>query len=148
MDLPKHILSTKDFEDAELLNHLFNMADELVKKDVKGKLPQSLKNKVLATLFFEPSTRTRFSFEAAMQKLGGLIISAENASIGSSAVKGESLEDTIKVVGGYADAIVLRHPEAGTADRAAAVSGVPIINAGDGDNEHPTQALLDAYTIK
>lgn len=108
----------------------------------------SLHGKILATLFYEPSTRTRFSFESAMFRLGGQVITAENANEMSSAVKGETLEDTILVLNNYADAIVIRHPEIGTAERAAAVSNVPIINAGDGAGQHPTQALLDLYTIE
>ncbi len=107
-----------------------------------------LERQVLATIFYEPSTRTRFSFESAMLRLGGQVISAENAAKGSSTVKGESLEDTIRIISGYADAIVLRHPEIGAADRAARAADVPIINAGDGAGHHPTQALLDLYTIK
>lgn len=105
-----------------------------------------LRYKTIATLFYEPSTRTRLSFEAAMYKLGGNVISTENAAHFSSAIKGETLEDTIRVVSSYVDAIVLRHSEVGAAERAAKVSAVPIINAGDG-YEHPTQALLDIYTI-
>jgi aspartate carbamoyltransferase catalytic subunit len=107
-----------------------------------------LRGRVLATLFFEPSTRTRFSFEAAMYRLGGQVLSAENAARASSAAKGESVEDTVQVISGYADAIVLRHPEVGAADRAARAAQVPVISAGDGAGSHPTQALLDLYTIK
>lgn len=102
----------------------------------------------LATLFYEPSTRTRLSFETAMHRLGGNVISTENAREFSSAIKGETVEDTVRIVGGYADAIVIRHHEQGAAHRAASVSAVPIVNAGDGPGEHPTQALLDLYTIK
>jgi len=107
-----------------------------------------LLGRLLATVFYEPSTRTRFSFEAAMHRLGGQVLSAENASRASSAAKGESLEDAIQVIGGYADAIVLRHPDVGAAERAARVAPVAVINAGDGRGHHPTQALLDLYTIK
>ena len=107
-----------------------------------------LHGRLLATLFYEPSTRTRFSFEAAMYRLGGQVLSAENAAGASSAAKGESLEDTIKIVSGYADVIVLRHPEVGAVDRAARAAQVPVISAGDGAGHHPTQALLDLYTIK
>jgi len=107
-----------------------------------------LKGKVLATLFYEPSTRTRLSHEAAMLRLGGQVVSQESASVSSSATKGETIEDTIRIVEGYADVIVLRHPEMGAAARAAAVASVPIINAGDGPGEHPTQSLLDLYTIE
>ena len=102
-----------------------------------------LGGRILATLFYEPSTRTRLSFESAMLRLGGNVISTENAREFSSAIKGETVEDTIRIVAGYADAIVIRHHEQGAAARAAAVSPVPIINGGDGPGEHPTQALLD-----
>lgn len=105
-----------------------------------------LKGCMLASLFYEPSTRTRLSFEAAMQRLGGSVITADGLQF-SSLYKGESIEDTIVVVGQYADIIAMRHPEQGAADRAAAVSPVPFINAGDGPGQHPTQALLDLYTI-
>jgi aspartate carbamoyltransferase catalytic subunit len=111
-------------------------------------LTDPLRGRILATLFFEPSTRTRFSFEAAMQKLGGGVLSAENARANSSATKGETISDTIRVVSGYADVIAIRHYEQGAAEAAARISPVPIINAGDGIGEHPTQALADVYTIK
>src|SRR5205085_10961592 len=107
-----------------------------------------LGRRLLATIFYEPSTRTRLSFEAAMHRLGGQVLSAESARKTSSAAKGESLEDAIRVVSAYADAIVLRHPEVGSAARAARVAEVPVISAGDGPGHHPTQALLDLYTIK
>jgi len=107
-----------------------------------------LGRRLLATIFYEPSTRTRLSFEAAMHRLGGQVLSAESAGKTSSAAKGESLEDAIRVVSAYADAIVLRHPEVGSAARAARVAEVPVISAGDGPGHHPTQALLDLYTIK
>lgn len=139
-----HVISTDQFLDTEVLNEIFDLAGKMEKEGGKD----SLAGKILATVFYEPSTRTRLSFEAAMQRLGGGIISTENAATFSSAVKGESLEDSIKVIAGYADAIVLRHPEKGSAKRAAEVSPVPLINAGDGAGEHPTQALLDLYTIK
>lgn len=104
--------------------------------------------RVMATIFYEPSTRTRLSFEAAMIRLGGAVISTENAAQMSSAAKGESLRDTIRIVSGYADVIVLRHHDQGSAAIAAEVAPVPVVNAGDGPGEHPTQALLDAYTIR
>jgi aspartate carbamoyltransferase catalytic subunit len=107
-----------------------------------------LEGYILATIFYEPSTRTRLSFESAMLRLGGGVLSTENAREFSSAIKGETVEDTIRIVEGYADAIVIRHYERGAAARAAAVSRVPILNAGDGPGEHPTQALLDLYTIR
>lgn len=101
----------------------------------------------MASLFYEPSTRTRFSFEAAMLRLGGNVISTENAREFSSAAKGETLNDSIAVVGSFADVIVLRHFEEGAAKRAGEASSVPIINAGDGPGQHPTQAILDLYTV-
>lgn len=137
-----HLLETQQF-DRDSLKDLFALATKM-----ENHRDDSLHGKILATLFFEPSTRTRLSFESAMQRLGGSVISVENANEMSSAVKGETIEDTIKVVNNYADAIVLRHPETGTAERAAAVSKVPIINGGDGSGQHPTQALLDLYTIE
>ncbi|TYH21112.1 hypothetical protein ES288_A04G016600v1 [Gossypium darwinii] len=102
----------------------------------------------MATLFYEPSTRTRLSFESAMKRLGGEVLTTENAREFSSAAKGETLEDTIRTVEGYSDIIVMRHFESGAAKRAAATAGIPIINAGDGPGQHPTQALLDVYTIE
>ncbi|QQE81229.1 aspartate carbamoyltransferase [Alicyclobacillus sp. SO9] len=106
-----------------------------------------LAGKVVATLFYEPSTRTRLSFEAAVVRLGGQVVSSENAKETSSAKKGERLSDVFRVVGAYADALVVRHHETGAIEGAADKSPVPIINAGSGSGEHPTQALLDAYTI-
>ena len=143
----RHILTSKQFRDRNLLQTIFGTAADFEIKDEIRNLPGTLENKVVATLFFEPSTRTRLSFETAVLKLGGHLISTENGSFTSSAVKGESLEDTIKVVGGFADAIILRHPDMGSSALAASVSKVPIINAGDGSGEHPTQALYDLYTI-
>jgi aspartate carbamoyltransferase catalytic subunit len=113
-----------------------------------GPGPDRLAGRLLATVFYEPSTRTRFSFEAAMHRLGGQVLSAESAAKTSSAVKGESIDDAMRVISGYADAIVIRHPEIGAADRAAAAATIPVINAGDGAGHHPTQALLDLYTIR
>lgn len=111
-------------------------------------LSHELENKMMATFFYEPSTRTRFSFEAAMQRLGGKVISMADAKSTSSVWKGEDLSDTIRTIHNYADVIVLRHPEAGAAEKASKYSRVPILNAGDGTNEHPTQALLDILTIR
>ena len=108
----------------------------------------SLKGRILASLFFEPSTRTRLSFESAMLRLGGEVLSSEMASHTSSAVKGETIKDTVRIVESYADVIAIRHPLHGAADEAASVASVPIINAGDGAHEHPTQALLDIFTIQ
>jgi len=105
-------------------------------------------NRIMATLFYQPSTRTRFSFEAAMHRLGGRVLSTEQARAFSSEVEGEQVEDSIRIIGSYSDVIVIRHHEQGGARRAAQVSPVPVINAGDGDGgQHPTQALLDLYTI-
>jgi aspartate carbamoyltransferase catalytic subunit len=112
-----------------------------------GKELSELRGKLLATLFFEPSTRTRLSFEAAMQRLGGRVLSVSEAK-STSASKGESLHDTIRTVDGYADAIVIRHPEVGAAEVAARATTKPVLNAGDGAGEHPTQSLLDLYTIR
>ena len=107
-----------------------------------------LSGRILASLFFEPSTRTRLSFESAMLRLGGQVIGAQDAAVSSSAAKGESVEDMVRVVSGYTDVIVLRHPACGAAGLAAGASSVPVINAGDGAGQHPTQALLDLYTIQ
>lgn len=137
-----HVIEAKQFN-RRAIKYIFDTADSIYKS--KG---EPLRGKIMASIFFEPSTRTRFSFESAMLRLGGEILSAENALGFSSAAKGETLEDTIRVIGQYADVIVLRHPEKGAAKRAAAVSKVPVINAGDGAGEHPTQALLDLYTIQ
>ena len=138
----QHLLETQQF-DRESLKELFALASRM-----ENHRDDSLHGKILATLFFEPSTRTRLSFESAMMRLGGQVITAENANEMSSAVKGETIEDTTKVVSHYADAIIIRHPEIGIAARAAAVSSIPIINGGDGAGQHPTQALLDLYTIE
>lgn len=144
----KHILSTQQFLNKKTLADIFRKADKFEKADQQGKVPKLLQNKILSCVFYEPSTRTRFSFESAMLKLGGQVISTESAGHFSSAIKGETLEDSVRIISGYSDMIVLRHNEPGAAERAAKVSLVPIINAGDGDGEHPTQALLDLYTIK
>jgi aspartate carbamoyltransferase len=120
-----------------------NFERELKKKDSLT----LLKGKILATLFFEPSTRTRLSFETAMQRLGGGVISMASAE-SSSAAKGETVADTARTVSQYADAIVIRHPRIGSAKEAADAAPIPVINAGDGAGQHPTQALLDIYTIQ
>ena len=142
----EHIVEAQQFDEDFLLK-LFEEADIMKELDKKDELPASLKNRVVAMLFYEPSTRTRFSFETAVLKLGGKTISTENAREFSSVSKGESLKDSIKVIGDYADFIVMRHHEAGSAIEAAMISKKPIINAGDGKGQHPTQALLDVYTI-
>jgi aspartate carbamoyltransferase catalytic subunit len=147
MNKLRHVISAQQLVDRELLDELFASAAALEQEDKARALKHPLRGRILATMFYEPSTRTRFSFEAAMQKLGGGVLTAENALDNSSASKGETIADTVRVVSGYADAIVLRHPQVGTAEIAAAASPVPIINAGDGAGEHPTQALIDVYTI-
>ncbi len=142
----QHILSTSQFN-REMLDEHLKRAEIMERVAAQGG-SDDLKGKILATLFYEPSTRTRLSFETAMLKLGGQVISQESAYVSSSAAKGETIEDTIRIVNGYADAIVLRHPEMGTAERAARVSEIPVINAGDGPGEHPTQSLLDLFTLQ
>ncbi|MCL2370287.1 MAG: aspartate carbamoyltransferase [Firmicutes bacterium] len=141
----KHFISTENIT-KEQLEKLFELANK-IKADPK-KYAEALKGKIVATLFFEPSTRTRMSFESAILRLGADLISTENARENASSTKGESLEDTIKVVSGYADTIVMRHFEDDSAKRAGAVSFVPVINAGAGGAEHPTQALLDVFTLR
>jgi len=138
----RDIISLKDFEKDEIKKIL-----SLSEKMEKRPKPDLLNGKILACLFFEPSTRTRLSFETAMTRLGGTTIGFGEAGI-TSISKGESLGDTIKTVEQYCDAIVIRHPQEGSARLTAEMSDVPVINAGDGSNQHPTQTLLDLYTIK
>lgn len=139
----RHVLETQQF-DRKAIEKLFALASQL-----EGKRSREMEDKILASLFYAPSTRTRLSFESAMLRLGGNVITVENARETSSLMKGESLEDTIRTVNHYADAIVLRHHEVGAAKRAAKVATVPIINGGDGNTgQHPTQALYDLYTIE
>ena len=142
-----HVVESQQF-DRDLLDLVFQAADKM-KADLSGnrELATFLNGKIMASLFYEPSTRTRFSFESAMRRLGGSVITTENAREFSSAAKGESLADSTRIMNGYADVIVMRHNEAGSAARAAEISEIPIINAGDGAGQHPTQALLDVYTI-
>lgn len=142
----KSVLRADQFTKPEI-ERVLEVAAACAKALAAGKPLATLRGKLLATLFFEPSTRTRLSFEAAMLRLGGQVISVAEAK-SSSAAKGESLADTIRTVEGYADVIVLRHPEIGAAEEAARVSRVPILNAGDGAGQHPTQSLLDLYTIR
>jgi aspartate carbamoyltransferase catalytic subunit len=138
----KDIISIREFKKEEI-EYILQKSNE-----VKNKLyPDVLKGKVLANLFFEPSTRTRLSFEAAITLLGGSYFGFADPQ-SSSVQKGETLKDTIKTVSGYCDAIVMRHPMEGAARAAADVTDKPIINAGDGSNQHPTQTLLDLFTIK
>ena len=142
-----NVIESQQF-DRDLLDLVFQTADTL-KADLSGprSYAKALDGKIMASLFYEPSTRTRFSFESAMLRLGGSVITTENAREFSSAAKGESLADSTRIMNGYADVIVMRHNEAGSAARAAEISNVPVINAGDGAGQHPTQALLDMYTI-
>ncbi|MDR0323180.1 MAG: aspartate carbamoyltransferase [Treponema sp.] len=140
----RSLVEPKDFS-IEELDGLFQLAEK-IEKDEKY-LRDSCRGKLLATLFFEPSTRTRLSFEAAMLRLGGSCLGfAEPGS--SSAVKGESLADTIRMASSYADAIVMRNPKEGAALLASRYSNVPVINAGDGGHHHPTQTLTDLLTIR
>lgn len=124
---------------------MFSLADAI--KHSPTEYAHACTGRLLATLFYEPSTRTRLSFEAAMLRLGGQVISVADPQT-SSVAKGESLVDTIRTVGGYADIIVLRHPKEGAAKLASLYSPVPLINGGDGAREHPTQTLTDLFTIK
>jgi aspartate carbamoyltransferase catalytic subunit len=140
----QHIISIKDFS-SKFIIELFKLSKKI--KLNPNKYSGFLLGKIFATLFYEPSTRTRLSFESAINKLGGRVISVENAKESSSANKGETLEDTISTVANYADCIVLRHFADDSAQRARNVSSVPIVNAGSGKVEHPTQAFLDAFTI-
>ena len=140
----KNLLDCKEFTKDSLLE-LYDLASKI--KANPENYTEELKNKVVALMFFEPSTRTRMSFEAAIQRLGGKMIVTENGKTNSSSTKGETLEDTIRVLDKYADAIVMRHSRDDAAIVAASVSRVPIINAGSGKAEHPTQALLDVFTI-
>jgi len=140
----RDIISVKDFTREEV-EHVLEVADVMVPLARKGS--DLLHGMILTTAFFEPSTRTRLSFEAAMHKLGGAVVGFADPA-GTSAQKGENLADTIRVLENYSDVIILRHPLEGAARLAAEFSAVPVINAGSGSEEHPTQALLDLYTIK
>jgi len=141
----KDILHGNQFSKRDI-DGMIKIASDFEKELKKKDSLTLLKGKILATLFFEPSTRTRLSFETAMQRLGGGVISMASAE-GSSAAKGETVADTAKTVSQYADVIVIRHPRIGSAKEAAEAATIPVINAGDGAGQHPTQALLDIYTI-
>ncbi len=137
----KDLISIRDF-DRKVIEHILSAA-----KKLENKRSKVLAGKILANLFFEPSTRTRLSFQSAMLRLGGQVInfgSVEQTSLN----KGESFADTVKIVEKYADAIVIRHALEGTARMAAEVAGIPVVNAGDGANQHPTQTLIDLYTLQ
>ncbi|KAI7724664.1 hypothetical protein M8C21_021475 [Ambrosia artemisiifolia] len=134
--------------DRDILSAIFEVAREMETIEKTSRGSQILNGFLMSTLFYEPSTRTRLSFESAMKRLGGEVLTTENAREFSSAAKGETLEDTIRTVEGYSDIIVMRHFEDGAAKRAAMTANIPVINAGDGPGQHPTQALLDMYTIE
>lgn len=140
----RHLIDPTDLSVQEV-DEILNLALDIIEN--KEKYSEVCKGKKLATLFFEPSTRTRLSFEAAMMELGGNVLGFSSAD-SSSATKGESVGDTVKVVSGYADIIAMRHPKEGAPMYASMVSDVPIINAGDGGHNHPTQTLTDLLTIK
>jgi aspartate carbamoyltransferase catalytic subunit len=138
----RSLVSIDDLTTEEILKILDNAADF-----EKNPVQKLLEGKVIATLFFEPSTRTRLSFESAINRLGGKIVGFADSGV-SSVSKGETLHDTIKMVSSYSDLIVMRHPIEGSARYASEISSVPVINAGDGANQHPTQTLLDLYSIR
>jgi aspartate carbamoyltransferase catalytic subunit len=140
----RHLIDPMDFS-LEELEEIFELAGDIINNPVK--YSDSMKGKLLATLFYEPSTRTRFSFEAAMLRLGGQVIGFSEPG-SSSVAKGESVADTIKTVGCYADIAVMRHPKEGAPKVASLYSEIPVINAGDGGHQHPTQTLADLLTIK
>jgi aspartate carbamoyltransferase catalytic subunit len=138
----RSLVSIDDFTTGEILETL-DLAEEFEKKPVQ----KLLEGKVISTLFFEPSTRTRLSFESAINRLGGKIIGFTDSNT-SSVTKGETLHDTIKMVSSYSDLIVMRHSIEGSARYASEIASVPVINAGDGANQHPTQTMLDLYSIR
>lgn len=139
--MPKSLISIRDFSKDEIL-HILDVAKEFEKNHEQN----FLAGKVIACLFFEPSTRTRLSFEAAVNRLGARVIGFPD-SRNTSVTKGETLEDTIKIVSNYVDMIVMRHPLEGSSRYASEVATVPVVNAGDGANQHPSQTLLDLYSI-
>ncbi len=142
----RHVVESQQFT-VPLLMELFDRTRGMEKVVARGGT-LDFQDRVMAALFYEPSTRTRFSFEAAMHRLGGRVISTEHARSFSSEIEAERLEDSIRIIGSYSDVIVLRHPDTDGARRAAEVAPVPVVNAGDGNGgQHPTQALLDLYTI-
>lgn len=140
----RHLIEPMDFT-IEELEEIFELAGDII--EYPENYTEKCKGKILATLFYEPSTRTRFSFEAAMLRLGGSIIGFSEPG-SSSAAKGESVADTIRTVGCYADIAVMRHPKEGAPRLASFHSEIPVINAGDGGHQHPTQTLTDLLTIK
>jgi len=142
----RHVISVHDLSTEEIIDVL-DRAEGMLDVARGEAAEDRLKGKILASIFFEPSTRTRLSFETAMNRLGGGVIGFAGTEA-TSVVKGETLADTIRMVSGYADAVVLRHPQEGAAKLAIEFSDVPIINAGDGAGQHPTQTLLDLFTIR
>ena len=143
----RDFVSITDFTNSEI-EAVLDLADQMDAALAHGQQVDLCKGKDMATLFYEPSTRTRGSFERAMHKLGGTVISFAEAKSMSSAAKGETIADTVRVLKSYADIIVIRHPWEGAAKVAADYAGVPVINAGDGSHEHPTQTLCDLYTLR
>lgn len=142
----RHVVESQQFT-VPLLMELFERSRSMERIVARGGT-LDYQNRIMTTLFYAPSTRTRLSFEAAMHRLGGRVLSTEHAGAFSSEIEGERVEDSIRILGGMSDVIVIRHPEEDGARRAAEVSPVPVINAGDGHGgQHPTQALLDLYTI-
>src|SRR6185437_13781762 len=149
----RHLVSINDLT-PEGIEAVFSLADMFLKDLADPANPQRIargtdlcRGSVMATLFYEPSTRTRLSFESAMSRLGGKVISSADPAT-SSAAKGESLADTVRMASAYADILILRHPREGAAHLAAEYASVPVINAGDGAHEHPTQTLCDLFTIR
>ena len=141
----KHVLSSDQYT-RKSLEEVFRLAEKI--RNNPNEYAHKLDDKIIAIMFYEPSTRTRLSFETAALKLGAKIITTENAGEFSSAAKGETIQDTVQVIAGYADALVIRHKSDTSAVDAASVEKIPVINAGAGKGEHPTQALLDLYTIE
>ncbi|MDA0280303.1 MAG: aspartate carbamoyltransferase [Proteobacteria bacterium] len=141
-----HILSVKQFERSDV-DRVFEVADSMLPYARRERITKVLEGAILGNMFFEPSTRTRVSFGCAFNLLGGQV--RETADVNTSSMsKGESLYDTARVISGYSDIVVMRHPQMGSVNEFAKASRVPVVNGGDGPNEHPSQALLDLYTIK
>ena len=143
----RDLISINDLSKDEI-RAVLAQAAEFEQRLARGEVLRLCEGRILATVFYEPSTRTRLSFESAMNRLGGRVISVAEAKTSSSAAKGETIEDSARMLAGYADVIAQRHPAVGSARALADAADVPVINAGDGTGEHPTQALLDLYTIE
>jgi aspartate carbamoyltransferase catalytic subunit len=144
----KHIIDTRQLKDRAFLDGLFLKADRMREGIARGTDMRAHTGKIVCSLFYEPSTRTKISFDSAAKRLGAQVIGTENAREFSSEYKGETLEHAVLAIQDSYDVLVMRHPEDGAAKRAASVLNKTVINAGDGNNQHPTQALLDAYTIR